>query len=77
MAIKQGDMAVVKFILEQAGELVTTTSQTVDPNNFFNIESMKHIINNNSFLSLDKEAEEDDEEMLEEEAIEVRDLKLE
>ena len=41
---------------------------------FFNFENMKHIINNNNFMQLE---DKDYEDAIEEEVIEVRDIKLE
>jgi hypothetical protein len=72
MAIKKNDQNALQFLLQQAGEFVDRAVPIVEPTNFFNVESMKHIINNNSFLGI----EEGDDEMIEEEAVEVNDLKL-
>ena len=72
VAIKKSSKAALEFLLQQAGEFVDRAVPIVEPTNFFNVESMKHIINNNSFLGI----EEGDDEMIEEEAVEVNDLKL-
>ena len=69
---KKGDRDTLKFILEQAADLITPQQSATD--NYFNIDSIKHITNNNAFLALEGGEEEDP---IEEEVIEVRDMKLE
>lgn len=72
-AIEKKDREALKFLLEQSGELNRMEISRPAEGNFFNVESMKQIINNNGFL----ETTENDEEFIEEEAIVVEDLKLE
>ena len=52
IAIKEGKLDHVRFILEQAGDLENNT-EMVEPNNFFNMENFNHIIDND-FLNIEK-----------------------
>jgi len=53
IAIKEGKLDHVRFILEQAGDLIN--GGVVEPNNSFSFEKFEQIINSDGFLEIEEE----------------------